>query len=208
MAASMIQVTHITAGSGHGLSIGSEAANGVNNVIIQDVHFNFTGNGFRIKTARDRGGQIYNIVAQDLMMTGVTLPIILDAYYPGAGGPHEPPYDRAAPITTTTPYVHDITIANLTATGALTQSVIVGLPESCMRNINLNNVSVQSSSSGISLRHMTGTFTNVTSTPAPSDPSFVVQENVTVATSGTTAAIVDTPPAGGQTACSAQVVPP
>jgi polygalacturonase len=208
MAASQIQVTGITAGSGHGISIGSEASNGVNNVTIQNVHFNFTGNGFRIKTARDRGGQIYNIVAEDLVMTGVGVPIIFDAYYPGLGGPHEPPYDRAAPITATTPYVHDITIANVTAIGATTQSVIVGLPESCMHNITLNNVSVQTGSAGLSLRHMTGTFTDMTSTPPPPDPPFVVQENVTVATAGTTPAIPATPPQAGQIACSAQLVPP
>jgi polygalacturonase len=208
MAASHVQVNGITAGSGHGISIGSEASNGVNNVTIQNVHFTFTGNGFRIKTARDRGGQIYNIVAEDLVMTGVGLPIIFDAYYPGLGGPNEPPYDRAAPITVTTPYVHDITIANVTATGATTQSVIVGLPESCMHNITLNNVSVQTGGAGLSLRHMTGTFTNVTSTPPSPDPAFVVQENVTVATAGTTPAITDTAPQAGQIACSAQVVPP
>jgi hypothetical protein len=77
-----------------------------------------------------------------------------------------------------------------------------------MHNITLNNVSVQTGSAGLSLRHMTGTFTNVTSKPPPPDPPFVVQENVTVATAGTTPAITDTPPQAAQIACSAQVVPP
>jgi polygalacturonase len=207
IATSQVQVSNITAGSGHGVSIGSEAANGVNNVTIQNVHFTYTGNGFRIKTARDRGGEIYNITAEDLVMTGVGVPIDFDAYYPGIAGPTEPPYDAAAPITATTPYVHDITITNVTATGAVTQSVIVGLPESCMRNIVFDDVSIQTNAAGPSLRHMTGTFTNVTSTPA-SGPPFVVQENVTVITAGTTPAITDTPPQKGQLACSAQVVPP
>ena len=54
---------------------------------------------------------------------------------------------------------------------------------------------------------MTGTFTNVTITPPPPDPPFVVQENVTVATAGTTPPIPTTLPQAGQTACSAQAVP-
>jgi hypothetical protein len=102
--------------------------------------------------------------------------------------------------------VHDVTIENVVATGAAAQSNIVGLPESCVHNVTLNNVSIQTSSPGIALRYMTGTFTNVTSTPA-APPPFVVQENVTVTTSGTTPAITATPPQTGQVACSAQVVP-
>jgi len=59
MATSQVQVTNIVAGSGHGISIGSEASNGVNNVTIQNVRYTNTSYGFRIKTARDRGNQIY-----------------------------------------------------------------------------------------------------------------------------------------------------
>jgi len=57
-------------------------------------------------------------------MVGVGLPIDLDAYYPGIAGPTEPPYDAAVPITATTPYVHDITIANVTATGATARALL------------------------------------------------------------------------------------
>ena len=48
------------------------------------------------------------------------------------------------------------------------------------------------------------TFTNVTSTPRPADPPFIVEENVTVATAGDTPVIPPTPPLAGQVACSAQ----
>jgi polygalacturonase len=200
-------VSNITAGEGHGISIGSEASNGVNNVTIQNVHYTYTGNGFRIKTARDRGGQIHDITLKDVVMTGVGTPLLINAYYPTLGGPSEPPYQAAQPITATTPYVHDITIQNLAATGASAGSFIEGLPESCIHNVTLNNVSIQTSAAGIALRHMTGAFTDVTSTPAAPNPPFLVQENVTVTTFGGTPTIPATPPQAGQTACSAQVVP-
>ena len=206
MATSQVQVSNITAGGGHGISIGSETVNGINNVTIQGVRFNYTGNGIRLKTARDRGNQIYAINASDLTMNGVENPLLVNLYYPGLGGPKEPPYQAAQPITATTPYVHDITIQNLVATGAFGQSLIEGLPESCVHSITLSNVSIQTSSTGLALRHVMGTFNSVTSS-AGSGPPFVIQENVDIATSGTTPALAMTPPQAGQVACASQVVP-
>jgi hypothetical protein len=171
------------------------------------VHYTFTGWGIRIKSARDRGGPIYNITADGLVMDGVKWPITISDYYPGTAGPTEPPYQPAQPITATTPYIHDITFQNIVATGATGQSVIEGLPESCIHNVTLNNVSIQTTSLGIALRHMSGTFTNVTSTPAAPNLPFIVQENVTVTSAGTTPSITATQPQTGQIACSAQVVP-
>jgi polygalacturonase len=209
-ATSQVQVSNITTQNGDGIVFGSEAVNGVNNVSIENVHYAGTAYGIRIKSARDRGGQIYNITADGLVMDGVTLPLSISDYYtsPGGVGPIEPPYEAAQPITSTTPYVHDITIQNVVAISAAQHSVIEGLPESCIHDVKLNNVSIQTKDVGITLRHMTGTFTSLTSTPAPPNPPFIVQENVTVGTAGTTPPIPATPPRAGQVACSAQVVPP
>jgi len=88
------------------------------------------------------------------------------------------------------------------ATGVTGQSYIFGLPESCVENVTLNDVTIQTTNQGVDLVHMTGTFTNVTSSPGPSDPPFVVEENVTVATAGSTPPIPRTPPLAGQVPCS------
>jgi hypothetical protein len=178
----------------------------LNHITIQDVHYTNTVYGIRIKSARDRGGEIYAITAEDLVMNGVMMPISMSDEYPG-GGPPEPPYRAAQPITPTTPYIHDITIRNLVATGATGQSAIEGLPESCIRRVVLNHVSIQTSGFGIALKHMTGTFTHVTSTPAAPNPPFVVEENVTLAAGGGAPAIVNAPSETGQIACRAQLVP-
>jgi hypothetical protein len=58
----------------------------------------------------------------------------------------------------------------------------------------------------MALRHVTGSFADVTVTPDSGSP-FVVQENVTVSTSGTTPAIPTTPAQSGQTPCALQAVP-
>ena len=50
-----ILIKNITATNGQGLSIGSEAANGVNDVTIENVNFTNILYGFNIKSGRDRG---------------------------------------------------------------------------------------------------------------------------------------------------------
>jgi polygalacturonase len=199
MPTSHVLIKNITARVGQGISIGSEAVNGVNNVTIENVNFTNILYGFRIKTGRDRGGQIYGISVNHFVMNGVNYPLAIDSYYSAIGPDSRGP---AQPITPTTPHVHDISIQDLVATGAAGQSYILGLPESCIENVTLNGVSIQTSNQGIDLVHMTGTFTNVTSTPGPPNPPFVVEENVTVTTAGTTSVIPPTPPLAGQVACS------
>ncbi len=197
-ATSNVVVTNATIGSGHGISIGSEAAYGVHDVRIQNVTYTGTADGFRIKTGRDRGSQIYNVALSNIRMTNVPLPLSINAYYPGSAAPNAPP----APITptATTPYVHDISISGLTATGATGQSIIEGLPESCILRVSLSNVSIATSGKGLALENMTGTFSSVASSPSV---PFVVNENVTVAQTGSTPAFGNGSP-GTAVPCSMQ----
>jgi polygalacturonase len=199
---SNVTLTNSVIGAGHGISIGSEAAYGVNNVLIQNLTYTGTADGFRIKTGRDRGSQLYNITLRNIAMTNVALPISIQAFYPGSAAPSPPP----APITPTasTPYVHDVSITGLTATGATSQSVIEGLPESCLLRVNLTDVSITTTNKGLALESVTGTFNNVTSTPSsgPSVP-FVVNENVSILSQGSTPSGLVSGP-GTAVACSSQ----
>jgi polygalacturonase len=122
---------------GHGLSIGSEIAGGVQNVRVERVHFKGTGTGIRIKSNRDRGNDIGNFTYKDLVMEDVNTPILISEFYPKI-----PDSIEAAPVTRLTPHFHDISIENLTATGAREGAVIVGLPESPIRGLRLHNVSI------------------------------------------------------------------
>ncbi len=191
-----IVIANSTFANGNGIAIGSEAANGVYNVAARNITEIGTGYGLLIKSSRLRGSQAigdYNILAQDWTLTGTRRPLAIYAYYPASDGPAEPPFDPPQPVMAFTPSIHDITISGLTATGAASPSLIVGLPESCIRNVELSKVTIATRSTGIQLRNMTGTFVNVTSMPG-SGPPFVVQENVAVDTAGTTPAIARTPP--------------
>jgi polygalacturonase len=195
-----VQIVNSTFSNGNGIAIGSEAVNGIYNVVAQNIIGNNTGYGLLIKSDRTRGNHAvgdYNIIVQNMTLTNASQPLVINAYDPAADGAVEPPYDPPRAITALTPNIHDISVSGvsgLKATGATGASLIVGLPESCIRNVILENVSIATSGPGMRLRNMTGTFKNVTSTPKAGDPPFVVQENIAVATAGTTPSIANTPP--------------
>ena len=177
-----IKVYGATFSGGHGVSVGSEAVNGANNIFLANINMSGTSNGFRIKTGRDRGSQIHDIIVQNVTMTGVTQPIVLNSYYP-ASSPPACCTDPPQPIISTTPFVHDITIQNLTATGATNFSFIVGLPESPILNVTLDNVHITQSSTSVrpmDLRYMTGNFSNVTVSPTNTGHNFTVDDGVIV----------------------------
>ena len=187
-----VTIGNSTFTGGSGISVGSEAANGVYNLLIENIHsFGPTNTGFRIKTGRTRGNYMigdYNITVRNMTLTNVALPITLYDYYPSSDGPIETngspsTYDNPQQVTAITPNVHDITISGLTATGATSESLVVGAPESCILNVNLNDVNITTSNStaGFQLRNMTGTFTNVSITDTHSGaPMYAVQENVNI----------------------------
>ena len=192
-----VKIANSTFTNGNGIVVGGEAVNGVYNVVARNVVETNTDHGLLIKSSRGRGSQatgVYNIVAENFTLTGVRQPLAITAYDPGVGGQVEPTNDPPQPITPLTPNVHDITISGLKATDATAESSIVGLPESCIRNVNLNNVSITGRGARFRLRNMTGTFTDVTRAVADDGPPFVVQENVTVKAAGATAAIANTSP--------------
>lgn len=134
-----ITVTDCEFMHGHGLSIGSEIAGGANNIHAERIHFKGTDQGIRIKANRDRGNQVYNISFKDITMDDVKTSILISEYYPKV----LPEGDVAvAPVTRLTPFFHDITIENVNSVKSGTAGVIVGLPESPVKNVVLKNVNI------------------------------------------------------------------
>jgi polygalacturonase len=132
-----ITITDCTFEAGHGISIGSEIAGGVQNVHVERVSFKGTDNGIRIKSARDRGNDVSNISYKDITMDGVKIEISVSEYYAHPTPKGEVP---AEPVTRLTPKFHDITIENVTATGGSSAGTIVGLPESPVLGLTMKNV--------------------------------------------------------------------
>jgi polygalacturonase len=168
-----ITVTDCTFLHGHGMSIGSEVSGGVQNVHVARVHFKGTANGVRVKSNRDRGNNIGPLDFRDVTMEDVATPVLITEYYP-----HIPDHDSAQPVARLTPHFHDISITNLSATGANSAGFIVGLPESPITSITLNNVHI-SAEMGMTISDATVTAHDF-SVKAAKGVGFIMLERATL----------------------------
>ena len=134
-----ITITDCTFLHGHGLSIGSEIAGGVQNIRAERIHFEGTDNGIRIKSNRDRGNDIGHFFFRDIEMKDVKNALVISEYYPKV---LPPATEAPQPVTRLTPHFHDIVLENVTATGSVSAGAIVGLPESPVLGVILRNVNL------------------------------------------------------------------
>jgi len=148
-----VLIQHNTYGSGHGVSIGSYTRGGVSNITVRDCTFTGTDCGIRIKSDRDRGGLLENLVYEDLRMTDVAFPILIYGTYMAKEREfrdlNELTSEIAArypsqPLARLTPVYRNITFRNITATAAKGRraGLIWGLPEAPASNILLQNVAI------------------------------------------------------------------
>jgi polygalacturonase len=144
-----ITITDCTFLHGHGLSIGSEIAGGVQNVRAERIHFEGTDNGIRVKSNRDRGNDVSHLVFRDIDMKDVKNALVISEYYPKILPPDA---EAAQPITRLTPHFHNIVLENVTATGSTMAGAIVGLPEAPISGVVLRNVKL-SAKTGLTIAY-------------------------------------------------------
>jgi polygalacturonase len=157
---------------GHGLSIGSEIAGGAQNIHAERIHFKGTDQGIRIKANRDRGADVSNISFKDITMEDVRTPIQISEYYPKA----MPEGDvKAEPVQRLTPLFHYITIENVKSVNSPTAGVIVGLPESPIKDLVLKNVDIQATK-GLQIAYAEVTASNLKVTVTDGE-SIIVAPN-------------------------------
>jgi polygalacturonase len=152
-----ITITDCTFENGHGLSIGSEIAGGAQNIHAERIRFKGTDNGVRIKANRDRGNDVSNISFKDITMDGVKVSILISEYYPKALPEGEV---AAEPVRRLTPHFHDITIENLKSVNSDWAGVIIGLPESPVKDVVMKNVRIEAKR-GMQIAFATVSGTNV-----------------------------------------------
>jgi len=169
-----IVVTNCVFLHGHGMSIGSETLGGVRDLRVENCTFNGTVNGIRIKSSRERGGVVENLVYRDITMTNVDYPIDLTSYYPKI-----PAEDPAQPMSATTPVYRNIRIENLTASDARTAGEIVGLPECVISNVVLENVHL-TAPKGVTVRNARGIEFINSSVTARTGVGLILETNATV----------------------------
>ncbi|WP_255512037.1 glycosyl hydrolase family 28 protein, partial [Mitsuaria sp. TWR114] len=102
--ASDIYIAHNDLYHGHGMSIGSETTQGVNQVRVDDLSIDGFDdaqvNGLRIKTYDSVGGTVSNVIFANVCMRNVKQPLIFTPYY--SSGNHS-----------TAPNINDILLQNI-----------------------------------------------------------------------------------------------
>ncbi|WCJ21827.1 Pectin lyase-like superfamily protein [Euphorbia peplus] len=115
-----LHMSHIKCGPGHGISIGSLARQmdeeGVENVTLTDAVFTGSDNGVRIKSwARPSTGFVKNILFQNIIMTDVENPIIIDQDYC--------PNNIGCPGQSSGVKISEVTYKNIRGTSATEEAV-------------------------------------------------------------------------------------
>ena len=132
---------------GHGASLGSYTVN-MHHIIYENLTFDGTGCGFRLKSNIGRSGDVHDIIFRNCTMNNVEAPIWITAWYDVT-----PDLTSAAQTkTSTTPEFHNILIQNVTASGytgtrnsndkKYNGIQIAGRPESPAYDITFDNVQI------------------------------------------------------------------
>ena len=136
--------------AGHGASLGSYTKN-MHHIIYENLTFDGTDCGFRLKSNTDRSGDVHDIIFRNCTMQNVATPIQITAWYDKV--PDSPEEAAASPETkiSTTPEYHNILIQNVTVTGYNTKNsndknyngiMIYGRPESYVYDVTFDNVKI------------------------------------------------------------------
>jgi hypothetical protein len=173
-----IVIRHCVAGKGHGLiTLGSETSGGMSGIEVYGMKAAGTKFGFRIKSAKVRGGTIRDVFVHDMEMDSVGNPFHWELnWYPAYSYPPRPktipeaewPAHWHVLLTPVTPpelgipSVSDIRISNVRVTNADLGLFANAYPEKPIRNVVFENVSIEAKSGG-SLNHCQDwTMRNVT----------------------------------------------
>ncbi|MFD2285453.1 glycoside hydrolase family 28 protein [Pedobacter petrophilus] len=167
-----------------GFVIGSEMSGGAKNIWVYDCSFIGTDIGLRFKTTRGRGGIVENIYVNNINMIDIPGEAILfDMYYAAvdpivlAGEKRDAIKSVMVPVTEETPQFRNFYIKDVVANGAEKAIFFRGLPEMNIKDIHLENVTIQSKK-GIEIIEATGIFLkNVNVITENSNPVVDIQNS-------------------------------
>jgi DNA sulfur modification protein DndE len=142
-------VRNCTVFHGHGgFVVGSEMSGGARNLFVSDCNFLGTDIGLRFKTTRGRGGIVEKIYIENIRMNHIGgAAILFDMYYMAKdplAAEGDSPAIAFKPVNEGTPQFRDFHIRNVVCQGAGSAVFIRGLPEMNIRDIEMDNLSIES----------------------------------------------------------------
>ena len=159
-------------GAGRGISIGSGTSGGVRNILIENNEIRGAMYGIRIKTPRDKGGLVQDVVFRNNRLLDVEVAMVFSAYYEGFGFDfpgvaarlqreggftlgmqiYPPETEAARPyLARATPWIRNILVDGLDAT-AERAGIIIGLPERPIEGLVFRNARI-AARQGVIVRH-------------------------------------------------------
>jgi polygalacturonase len=136
--------------------IGSETSGGIRHVRIHDCRADSGCNEVvRFKTRMGRGGVVEDIIYENIEAAGIRqlLSFNMDAF----STTWLPEQFRApAPVAAGTPVFRDITVRNVKVKTCAAAGHVIGLPESPIQNLKLENIEIQNAEKGFTMRNIRG----------------------------------------------------
>ncbi|MCW3785948.1 glycoside hydrolase family 28 protein [Plebeiibacterium sediminum] len=140
-----VVVRYCLAKEGHGgITVGSETAGMIRNLYVHDCVFENTGVGIRFKTRRPRGGGgenlYYERIRMNLRYTAIKWDMLGSTGSVGELANRLPQRE----INKLTPKYRNITIKDITIENSTHLLKVIGIPESPVKNLTLNNINASS----------------------------------------------------------------
>jgi len=169
-----VVVRDCTFGFGHGVSIGSFTSAGLRDITVENVTFDKTVNGIRIKSEESRGGEVKNVAYRNLTMTGVRYPIVITSYYPKWP---KNPTDAQPGTGANVPRYADILIDHVTLTDCKNGPLIYGMPNHPIERLTIRGLRASVVQGGV-VFYATATFDDCDIRPEKGPPLQSFQATV------------------------------
>ena len=134
---------------GHGaVTIGSEMAGGVRNLLVEDCRFVNTDRGLRVKTRRGRGADavINGITFKNIEMDNVMTPFVVNCFYfcDPDGKTKYVQSREEMPVDERTPYIKSLRFEHINAKNChVAAAYFEGLPEQKIEEIIMDDINIE-----------------------------------------------------------------
>ena len=168
-----VSISNCTVHHAHGaVTLGSEIAGGVRNLVAENITCDGTQMGVRIKSRRGRGGFVEDVRFNNWTMENVGQGINVTSYYLMEGETRS----SAQPVSEKTPVFRNIAISGMTIDHARVAINIDGLPEMPISWLWINNV-IASAKIGLKASNTHGLELHQVQVNADSGPAFQVWDS-------------------------------
>jgi polygalacturonase len=168
-----VSIVNCTVHHAHGaVTLGSEIAGGIRNLVAENITCDGTQMGVRIKSRRGRGGFVEDVRFNNWTMENVGQAINVTSYYLMEGEVRT----AAQPVSEKTPVFRNIAISHMTINHARVAINIEGLPEMPIKGLRISDV-IASAKTGMKAAKTEALELHQLQINADSGPAFLVQDS-------------------------------